>query len=144
MKTIIITILLVLFTSLSYSADTIYGSFHNVEYVRNYDGDTITVTINRLHPLIGEKINIRVNGVDTPEIRGKCFRERFLALSAKVYVGKLLSTSKHIDLLDVQRGKYFRIVANVVIDNKDLSIMLIDNGYAVPYNGGTKTKDWCE
>ncbi len=42
------------------------------------------------------------------------------------------------------RGKYFRIVARVVADGQDLSEMLIEKQLAVPYGGGTKTKEWCE
>jgi len=41
------------------------------------------------------------------------------------------------------RGKYFRIVGRLIVDGQDLSDMLIQKQLAVPYHGGTKTKDWC-
>ena len=52
--------------------------FNNVQYHRCYDGDTCTFTLPGIHPLFGEKIGIRIAGIDTPEIkigRASC-RER--------------------------------------------------------------------
>jgi micrococcal nuclease len=41
--------------------------------------------------------------------------------------------------------KYFRIVADLYNeDNESLSIELIENGLAVSYHGGKKSKDWCK
>jgi micrococcal nuclease len=56
----------------SYSFAKSFGDFEGAVYIRNYDGDTITFNLPSLHPIIGEKISIRVNGIDTPEIRGNC------------------------------------------------------------------------
>ena len=46
------------------------SNFSGVEYVRNYDGDTMTVNIPGVHPLFENEIGIRVRGIDTLEIRG--------------------------------------------------------------------------
>ncbi len=53
------------------------ANFRCVKYIKNYDADTVTFNIPNIHPLIGKKINIRVSGVDTPEIRtkNKCEKE---------------------------------------------------------------------
>lgn len=143
MKTILIQMILVLMvTTISFAKD--YGNLEDVSYVKNYDGDTITFNIPSLHPIIGDKISIRVNGIDTPEKRGKCQKEKDLAIEAKMFVMYKLSNADSIVLKDIQRGKYFRIVANVIVDGEDLSEMMIDNGFAVRYDGGTKVKDWCE
>jgi len=76
MKKAVISILLLLFLpALSFSKD--YGDYQGAVYVSNYDGDTIKFDLPGLHPIIGKKINIRVNGIDTPEIRGKCEGEIF-------------------------------------------------------------------
>ncbi len=56
---------------------------------------------------------------------------------------QILSRSQSIDLKDAERGKYFRIVARVIMDGQDISKMLIEKQLAVPYGGGKKTKDWC-
>ena len=42
------------------------------------------------------------------------------------------------------RGKYFRIVGRLIADGVDISELLIQQHLAVLYDGGTKTKDWCE
>ena len=42
------------------------------------------------------------------------------------------------------RGKYFRIVGRLMADGVDISDLLIERQLAVLYDGGTKTKDWCE
>lgn len=96
-----------------------------------------------LHSLIGNKISIRINGIDTPEIRGKCQQEKELAVTAKGFVEGLLTVADSIDLISMQRGKYFRIVADVVADGKMVKEALLEEGLAVIYQGKTKTKDWC-
>jgi len=48
-----------------------------------------------------------------------------------------------ITLKNVERGKYFRIVATVEADGQDVADLLIQEGLAVVYDGGTKVKDWC-
>jgi micrococcal nuclease len=125
-----------------------YGDIKDVDYVRNYDGDTITVNIFKFHPVIGDKISIRINGIDTPEIRGKCKEEKILALRAKEMVKTALTSAKKINLLNIKRGKYFRIVADVELEVRygtvKLNDLLIKSNLAVPYDGGTKTKNWCE
>ena len=63
---------------------------------------------------------------------------------AKYFVEKLLKSTKRIDLKNIKRGKYFRIVADVYIDGKSLSDAIIKSGYACKYDGGTKQKiNWC-
>ena len=44
----------------------------------------------------------------------------------------------------VKTGKYFRIVADVMVDGESLADELIEVGMAVSYDGGKKVKDWCE
>ena len=72
-----------------------------------------------LPAVFGDDINIRVAGVDTPEIRGKCPAEKALAIEARDRVRELLTKAKTIDLLNVERGKYFSLFANVRIDDID-------------------------
>ncbi|MCI5143846.1 MAG: hypothetical protein D3909_19415 [Candidatus Electrothrix sp. ATG1] len=65
------------------------------------------------HPLFGDDISVRIAGIDTPEIKGKCSQEKKLAQEAKVVVEKILKKARKIKLKNVRRGKYFRIVADV-------------------------------
>ena len=59
------------------------SDFPNVTYHRCYDGDTCVVSLPDVHPLFGEKISVRIAGIDTPEIRGKCDQEKALAKEAR-------------------------------------------------------------
>jgi len=128
----------------SYSSAKSFGDYEGAVYVRNYDGDTITFNLPGLHSIIGEKISIRVNGIDTPEIRGKCEKEKYNAQQAKEMVTDILKDAERINLKNMERGKYFRIVADVYADGENIADILIESGMAVRYDGGTKTKDWCE
>jgi micrococcal nuclease len=121
-----------------------FGDYENAVYVRNYDGDTITFNLPGLHPIIGEKISIRVNGIDTPEIRGKCEKEKYDATQAKEMVTNILKDAERITLKNMERGKYFRIAADVIVDGENLADMLIEAGVATRYDGGKKTHKWCE
>jgi hypothetical protein len=116
--------------------------FQCVRFLKNYDGDTITVTIPQLHPLFGKEISVRLKGIDTPEMKSKNPCEKEKARVAKKFVEHLLSKGKQIHLVDVEREKYFRILASVEVDGKDVSTLLLKNKLAVQYDGGTKTSDF--
>jgi micrococcal nuclease len=121
-----------------------YGSVTISELVSVYDGDTLKVNIKEYPTILGEKISVRVNGIDTPEIKGKCLQEKELAQKAKKVATYMLKNATVIELRNMQRGKYFRIVADVYANGVSLSEKLIEKKLAVPYDGGTKTKNWCE
>ena len=135
-------VLLVL--SINIQAKQIYNNIIIDKVTSIYDGDTFRVNINSYPDIIGKKMAIRVNGIDTPEIRTKCIKEKKLARLAKQLTVSTLRNAKIIELRDMKRGKYFRIVADVYADGKSLADILIQNKLAVKYNGGTKTKNWCK
>lgn len=120
-----------------------YGNIEGAIYVRNYDGDTITVDLPGVHPLFGNNISVRLAGIDTPEKNGKCEREKMLAKEVKNVVAAALTGARKIVLADVARDKYFRINARILADDVDIDAMLIERGLAVPYDGRTKTHNWC-
>jgi micrococcal nuclease len=115
-----------------------------VSFVKNYDGDTITVNIPGQHPVFGNEISVRIKGIDTPEIRSKSSCEKEKSRIAKRLVGERLEAAKSIHLKDVSRVKYFRVVADVIADGESLGELLINQGLAVGYDGGRKpATDWC-
>ena len=132
-----------MFVAFSVQAAPQYGTVTVSKVISVYDGDTFRVDINSLHPIVGKNIPIRVNGVDTPEIRGKCQYEKNLALEARDFVRAKLGNAEEIKLINLQRGKYFRVVANVVVDGVSLEQELLDNKLAYRYDGGKKL-NWCE
>jgi micrococcal nuclease len=138
-----IQLLFILLISISVQAAPQYGTVIVSKVISVYDGDTFRVNIDSLPPIVGKNIPIRVNGVDTPEIRGKCQYEKDLALEARDFVRGKLSNAKEIKLTNLQRGKYFRVVANVVVDGVSLEKELLDNELAYEYSGGKKLS-WCK
>ena len=133
-------VLLILFISLSVvAADKTYGSAVVDSIISVYDGDTFRCNIKGYPPIIGENMSVRVRGIDTPEIRSKSDSLKILAVEVRDYVKDKLVKAEIIILKDVARPKYFRLLADVIIDGKDLGKELIDKGYACPYDGGTKT-----
>jgi endonuclease YncB( thermonuclease family) len=139
MKQLIITVLLI---SSQIQAAPQYDTVTVSKVISVYDGDTFRVNIDSLPPIVGKNIPIRVNGVDTPEIRGKCQYEKNLALKARDFVRAKLANAKEIKLTNLQRGKYFRVVANVLVDGVSLEQELLDNELAYEYSGGKKLS-WC-
>ena len=135
---------LVLYLTVTFQAQAApqYGTVTVSKVISVYDGDTFRVNIDSLPPIVGKNIPIRVNGVDTPEIRGKCQYEKNLALKARDFVRAKLANAKEIKLTNLQRGKYFRVVANVLVDGVSLEQELLDNELAYEYSGGKKLS-WC-
>jgi micrococcal nuclease len=123
---------------------TEYGSAVVAKIISVYDGDTFRADIANWQAIAGQNIGIRVNGIDTPEIRGKCQQEKELAIQARDIARQVLQDASVVELHHIQRGKYFRLVAVVIADGQNLGDVLIARGLAVPYDGGTKTKDWCQ
>lgn len=139
-KTTILTAILA--TSL-YSSQKTYGDTTVSQVTSIYDGDTFRANIDSFPPIVGKKMSIRISGIDTPEMRGKCQKEKLLARQAKQHTVNLLRNAKTIKLKNLKRGKYFRIVADVYTDNISIGESLIKNNLAVRYDGGKKSKDWC-
>ena len=59
-------------------------------------------------------------------------------------VTDILKDAEQIILRNMERGKYFRIAADVIVDGENLADMMIEAGMAISYNGGKKTHKWCE
>jgi len=148
MKLILTSALLLL--PLYASAGQTYGSLPVSKLHDVIDGDTIRVTIEDVHPLLGERIKIRVRDIDTPEIsKGrygyKCQRELDLGYQAKQVAEDVLSKATKIELRNISRGKYFRIAADVYADETNLSDVLLERGLAHVYlKGKGKKKSWCK
>ncbi len=117
-----------------------YGTVTVSEITSIYDGDTFRCNIEGYPPIIGERIGIRVKGIDTPEMRDKRPRVKAMARQAKQFAVAMLRNGRHIELRNIKRGKYFRIVADVYIDGKSLGKALLNARLAKPYDGGKKPR----
>lgn len=137
---VVITLAMVTF-SLNAKTHT-YGNAIVSEITSIYDGDTFRANIEGFPTIVGEHMSIRINGIDTPELRGKCPQEKAQAKLAKQFTVKHLRAAKRITLKNIKRGKYFRLIADVYVDGVNLANQLIKYHHATAYYGKTK-KDWC-
>jgi endonuclease YncB( thermonuclease family) len=109
--------------------------------VKVYDADTITVA-NRIS-VGGEqseeiyRFQVRLNGIDSPEIKSKNPTTKALAKQSRDALSVMIF-GKIVELRNVQLEKYGRLLADVYLGNLHLNQWLIDNKYAVQYDGGTK------
>ena len=103
-----------------------------------YDGDTCYVTIN------GEDTKIRLLELDTPEIsKPKCDQELEWGLRARDYVNNLITNAKTIEIkTEYQKDFFGRTLAYLIIDENDVSALLVKNDLGVVYKKGLKM-DWC-
>lgn len=113
-----------------------YGSVTVSEIRSIYDGDTFKVNIDHWPTIVEQSISLQVQGVDTPELRGKCQAEKDAARAAKKFTVAMLRAGEVIELGALERDKYFRLLADVWVDEKSLGDALIKSGHAVPYKGG--------
>ena len=100
------------------------------------------------------KISVRLYGIDTPELRGS---QKELGLKARNYlINKLTDIviddnntrndirdmiNKDTHMIEVLFGdfdKYGRPLAIIYKDNININEMLVKDGYAKEYDGGTK------
>jgi micrococcal nuclease len=102
-----------------------------------YDGDGIYESRVRLGIGVSCKKQLRLHGVDCPEMKGN---HRLAGIVVRDFVrnlilGKTIIIKTHKDHL----GKYGRLLVDIFIDDVSLARTLISKGYAKEYFGGTKT-----
>ena len=114
---------------------------YNATLERIVDGDTFDCCLDLGFDVKLHKQRVRLSGIDTPESRTRDLTEKKLGLAAKERL-KELCTGK-FKIKSLGKGKYGRILGiPYTEDGKDICQMLIDEGHAVEYHGGTKTKVW--
>ena len=125
---------------------TAYANPYKWTVTRAVDGDTVEVQVSWLPKELGDKLKIRVYGVDTPEkgFRAKCPKEAAMGEAATAFTKKLLASGKDIKVEIKEWDKFGgRILGDVIVDEQSLRVQLIKNGYAREYFGDAK-KSWCD
>ena len=116
------------------------------------DGDTIDVIIDLGFDLAKTE-RVRIAGVDTPEKRTRDLEEKALGLDATNWLkGKLEETIKGDEELVIRTelvggvGKYGRLLGWLYVGESNISLneLMIEEGYAWEYDGGTKQKNFEE
>lgn len=132
--------------SITYADTRIYiPPVHLCKVIKVYDGDTITVA-TKLYTLDSPvyRFSVRLAGINSPEIHGSTKEERDAAIVSRDVLSNLIM-GKIVFLKNVQYEKYGRLLADVYLGELYLNQYLVDNKYAVPYDGGKKqtyVKNW--
>lgn len=147
----------------NFNLNNVKGKF----YVHSvYDGDTVTLLVpikisvydmidekninpnsntNPSNQIILNKINVRLYGIDTPELKPTkniLDRDKHIikAKEARDYLSELI-LNKVILVEFLSNDKYGRPLVKLFTDNNVcLNNLMIKKGYAKEYNGGTKNE----
>lgn len=108
--------------------------------VKVYDGDSITIAAkfpNTDGPIY--RFSVRLDGIDTPEIRGKTQAEKELAKNVRDVLHEMIY-GKIVELRNVSNEKYGRILADVYLGDLHINQWLVSENLAVSYDGGKKQR----
>ncbi len=117
---------------------------YKAKITRVVDGDTLKALVD-----VGFKIHhdvtLRLFGIDCPETRTRNLEEKEKGFEAKDRVIELLEISNYeVNIKSHGVDKYGRCLAEVVSitphgESKNINRLLLDEGFAVDYNGGKKS-----
>lgn len=126
--------------------------------IKVYDGDTITIAaklpysngieeqlhkVNSIYDITDTvpiyRFNVRLSGIDSPEIKGKSQTERDLAMISRDRLHKQIF-GKIVHLKNISTEKYGRILADVYLDDLHINQWMLQEKLAVEYDGGTKIR----
>jgi len=116
------------------------GQIKKAKVLKVYDGDTVWVAL-KIHGKV-YKMKVRLNGIDTPELKPPLTtpnREKVIAsaIKSKEFVARLID-QKIVTLKCYKFEKYGRLLADVSINKINLADELLKNKLAKPYDGKTK------
>ena len=107
---------------------------------RIVDGDTVDVHIDLGFDMIFSKQRIRLYGIDTPESRTRDKEEKFYGKLAGQFLkdqckkGSSITLRTHLD----KKGKYGRILGEIIVDGVNINQLMIEEHMAVEYHGQSK------
>jgi len=107
---------------------------------RVVDGDTVDVVLD-LGFDIQYKSRVRLYGIDTPESRTRNLDEKARGKMAGAYLKEAVDNGTKVVIetkLKDSRGKYGRVLGNVVVDGVNINEAMIENSLAVAYFGQSK------
>ena len=111
--------------------------------VKVIDGDTVDVDIDLGFGICMKDERVRIMGIDTPESRTRDKVEDLFGEAAKARVKELLNGDVVLKTQiarngEDMKGKFGRILGDFKIGEKMLTDILVEEGHAVAYFGGSK------
>ena len=116
---------------------------YRARLIKVVDGDTVDVDIDLGFGIWMKDERVRIMGIDTPESRTRDKVEKLFGKAASARVKELLEediilkTQIARDGEDM-KGKYGRILGDFIVGDKMLTDILVEEGHAVAYFGGSK------
>ena len=117
---------------------------YKCKVLRVVDGDTVDVDIDLGFGVWLHKERVRIMGIDTPESRTSDKVEKVFGLAAKERLISLLGENAILDTQvskkgEDMKGKFGRILGNFrTLAGEHCADILIEEGHAVEYTGGSK------
>ena len=119
---------------------------YRCKVIKVIDGDTVDVDIDLGFDIMLRDERVRIMGIDTPESRTRDKVEKKFGLASKARLKELIG-GKSGPILKTQinkkgedmRGKFGRILGDFVTDDgRMVTDILVEEGHAVAYFGGSK------
>jgi micrococcal nuclease len=113
---------------------------YNCTVTRVVDGDTIDVILDLGFSVL-HKCRVRLYGIDTPESRTKDEDEKARGKLAAKYLEDSINNGTEIILrskLKDSKGKYGRVLGEIIVDNININQSMIEKYLAVKYTGQSK------
>ena len=117
---------------------------YRAKIVKVIDGDTVDVDIDLGFGIILSDERVRIMGIDTPESRTRDKVEKTFGLAAKDRLKELLGETSVLQTQinkngEDMKGKFGRILGDFVSnDQRMITNILVEEGHAVAYFGGSK------
>jgi micrococcal nuclease len=111
--------------------------------VKIIDGDTVDVDIDLGFGVWLKDERVRIMGIDTPESRTRDKVEKKFGLASKAKLKSLLGKTGVLKTQvnkngEDMKGKFGRILGDFQVGAKMVTDILCEEGFAVPYFGGSK------
>lgn len=113
---------------------------YKTKVLRVVDGDTIKCDIDLGFSIILSNQIVRLYGIDAPESRTRDTEEKFYGKLATSFLkdqckkGSCITLRTYLD----KKGKYGRILGEIIIDGVNINQLMIEEHMAVEYYGQSK------
>jgi micrococcal nuclease len=107
---------------------------------RVVDGDTVDVILDLGFSIL-HKCRVRLYGIDTPESRTRNKDEKIRGKLASKFLQDAIDNGKKVVLrskLKDSKGKYGRVLGEIIVDSININQSMIINHLAVAYFGQSK------
>ena len=107
---------------------------------RVVDGDTVDVVLNLGFDIM-YKSRVRLYRIDTPGSRTRNLDEKARGKMAGAFLKNAIDTGEKVVIqtkLKDSRGKFGRVLGNIIVDGININQLMIDNYHAAAYFGQSK------